>query len=92
MERKKLQNLIFLAADFLLHFFSQLYNNQNKSYIIKYNAGGRRLKYLLYFFATLNTKIDVMLLPTGYNSDHLKNFVIMINAQFYWILNIHGRF
>ena len=38
---KKLQNLIFLTADFLLQFFSQLYNNQNKSYIIKYGTGGR---------------------------------------------------
>jgi len=66
---KKLQNLIFLTADFLLQFFSQLYNNQNKSYIIKYGTGGRRLRYPQYFFATLNTKVDVMLLPTGYNSN-----------------------
>ena len=66
---KKLQNLIFLTGDFLLKFFSQLYHNQNKSYIIEYNTGRRRLKYPQYFFATLNTKVDVMLLPTGYNSD-----------------------
>jgi len=61
--------LIFLIADFLLQFFSQLYNNQNKSYIIKYGTGGRRLRYSQYFLATLNTKVDVMLLPTGYNSN-----------------------
>ena len=65
---KKLQNLIFLTADFLLKFFSQLYDNQNKSYIIEHNRG-RQLKYPQYFLATLNTKVDVMLLPTGYNSD-----------------------
>jgi len=35
---KKLQNLIFLTGDFLLNFFSQLYNNQNKSYIVEYNT------------------------------------------------------
>ncbi|CAG8742959.1 8351_t:CDS:1, partial [Funneliformis caledonium] len=29
----------------------------------------RRLRYLQYFLATLNTKVDVMLLPTGYNSN-----------------------
>jgi hypothetical protein len=66
---KKLQNLIFLTGDFLLKFFSQLYNNQNKSYIIKNNTGKRRLKYPQYFFATLNMKVDVMLLPTGYNTE-----------------------
>ena len=62
--------MIFLTGDFLLKFFSQLYNNQNKSYIIEYNNIGRRqLKYPQYFLATLNTKVDVMLLPTEYNSD-----------------------
>ena len=45
LKRKKLQNLIFLTGDFLLKFFSQLYHNQNKSYIIEYNTGKRRLKY-----------------------------------------------
>ncbi len=61
-------------GDFLLKFFSQLYHNQNKSYIIKYNTGRRQLKYPQYFFATLNIKVDVMLLPTGYNSDQPPSF------------------
>ncbi|CAG8625819.1 4899_t:CDS:2 [Funneliformis caledonium] len=39
-----------------------------ESYIIEPNRG-RQLKYPQYFLATLNTKVDVMLLPTGYNSN-----------------------
>lgn len=65
LEEQKLQNLFFLQGFLIMiNYFSRLYNNQNKCYISEYNTRIRQLKYPQYFLATLNMKVDVMLLPT----------------------------